>query len=511
MEDEYLIKPVVASLRSNVLLEDCLREVTGLALGEALTVIRGFLRAPGGEWLLQLEERLLRLMNHLAAAFSGLAVGLAHRSDSFVKDAFVQLRGMSSQGVEWSREGPRSVTVRFLGGLSVPIKSPYVTQSRPQGSRKGPAGRRPGAGCYPALVGLGIRDGASPGLQSAAARQVVRLASFEEARAAFAETGNRMNVKTVRRIALAVGEKALVQRRARIDAAQSGAVYSGELAGQRVVIGVDGGRVRLREGGDRGRRRPNGHRGFHANWREPKLFSAYVIDEEGRPVRTLSPVYEATMDGPKKIFELLVAELRLRGIADAKEVIVTGDGASWIWNWSADLPVRLGIAEGKVTRVADFFHTVEHLQMIADSRKDWPAQDVQRWVNIHKRFLRQGRVNKVIADIRSLRKSRNRALIKREIAYFTRLSPFMRYDFYRDHAIPLGSGAIESAIRRVVNLRLKAPGTFWKRANAEIMLHLRCYLKAARWNELMTRVIHATPNGLPQSLSTHTLHLDAAA
>jgi len=49
--------------------------------------------------------------------------------------------------------------------------------------------------------------------------------------------------------------------------------------------------------------------------------------------------------------------------------------------------------------------------------------------------------------------------------------------------IPIGSGAIESAIRRVVNLRLKGAGMFWLEANAEAFLHLRCQLKVGRWND----------------------------
>jgi len=302
-------------------------------------------------------------------------------------------------------------------------------------------------------------------------------------------------VKTIRRIALAVGDGALAQRQARVEASQAGVVYTKEFAEQRVVIGVDGGRVRIREGGERGRRRPNGHRGFHANWREPKLFSVYVINEKGRPIRNIPSLYEATMGGPKKTFELLVAELKLRGIADAKEIIVVTDGASWIWNRSAELPSLLGVSEDKVTRVADFYHAIEHLQAIADSRNDWASKDVKRWVKTHKRFLLQGRVEKVIADARGLRRSRNRNLIRREVAYFQRLKPFMHYNFYRDHAIPIGSGAVESAIRRVVNLRLKGPGIFWKRETVEKMLHLRAYLKASRWNELMCRVIHASPDG----------------
>ena len=49
---------------------------------------------------------------------------------------------------------------------------------------------------------------------------------------------------------------------------------------------------------------------------------------------------------------------------------------------------------------------------------------------------------------------------------------------------PIGSGAVESAIRRVINLRLKGPGIFWYRENAEAMLMLRAYYKAGRRNLL---------------------------
>src|SRR5882724_8502533 len=50
--------------------------------------------------------------------------------------------------------------------------------------------------------------------------------------------------------------------------------------------------------------------------------------------------------------------------------------------------------------------------------------------------------------------------------------------------LPIGSGAIESAVRRVVNLRLKGPSLFWCRASAEAILLLRSYYKAGRWNML---------------------------
>jgi hypothetical protein len=106
-----------------------------------------------------------------------------------------------------------------------------------------------------------------------------------------------------------------------------------------------------------------------------------------------------------------------------------------------------------------------------------------------RRHLRAGRVDTVIKAIRTLCRGRNAARIGVELAYFVDRRDLMRYDHFRRCGIPMGSGAVESAIRRVVNLRLKGPSIFWRGRNAERMLHLRCYLKAGRWDELMRRVL----------------------
>ena len=53
--------------------------------------------------------------------------------------------------------------------------------------------------------------------------------------------------------------------------------------------------------------------------------------------------------------------------------------------------------------------------------------------------------------------------------------------------LPIGSGAIESTVRRVINLRLKGPSLFWCRASAEAILLLRSYYKAGRW-EMVKRM-----------------------
>ena len=49
-------------------------------------------------------------------------------------------------------------------------------------------------------------------------------------------------------------------------------------------------------------------------------------------------------------------------------------------------------------------------------------------------------------------------------------------------------GAIESAIRRVINLRLKGPGLMWQEENAEGALALRAAAVTQRWEETMAWV-----------------------
>lgn len=54
--------------------------------------------------------------------------------------------------------------------------------------------------------------------------------------------------------------------------------------------------------------------------------------------------------------------------------------------------------------------------------------------------------------------------------------------------IPLGSGAIESSIRRVINLRLKGNGIFWRAPQAEAMLQVRAQVISNRWDQRLSAV-----------------------
>jgi hypothetical protein len=66
--------------------------------------------------------------------------------------------------------------------------------------------------------------------------------------------------------------------------------------------------------------------------------------------------------------------------------------------------------------------------------------------------------------------------------YFSEQPERFRYAQIQAMKLPIGSGAIESLIRRVVNLRLKSSGKFWLPKHAELILYGRCQWSAGPWD-----------------------------
>lgn len=68
----------------------------------------------------------------------------------------------------------------------------------------------------------------------------------------------------------------------------------------------------------------------------------------------------------------------------------------------------------------------------------------------------------------------------------------IKYLDFKKAGYPIGSGAIESAVRRVVNLRMKGPGIFWLPESAEAFLHIRAQLFSGRWDNLCEMLFSGT-------------------
>jgi hypothetical protein len=368
-------------------------------------------------------------------------------------------------------DGKVKVHIRTAQGDTVAV---WVTYYRRKGQRR--AGRRY-AGVYAGLVLLGIYDRCTPALAAEVSLLAAMLGSLDEAHDVLANRGVELDTKTVRLIAYRYGA------RARLEQQIETTPFEERVSGRRVVISTDGGRIRLRET-KRGPKTTKGRRRYTGAWREPKVLIIYVVDAEGKREARFAPVIDGTLKGPEAVFALLRSYLQRLQITQADQVLFIADGAPWIWKRVPLLVQTLGLAAEQVHEVLDFYHAAEHLGKVAALRQDWSAKTRSRWRNQQRRLLLRGEVERVIAAVRDICRGRNSKAIRTHRDYFIKNQSRMAYAKLMGMKLPIGSGAIESTVRRVVNLRLKGASIFWCRASAEAILLLRSYYKAGRWNLL---------------------------
>jgi hypothetical protein len=368
-------------------------------------------------------------------------------------------------------EGKETVLILTIGGSFIEVRVRYYRRACDR--RKGKRHK----GVYGGLVLLGIHDRCTPGMAVMVSAWSTLLSSFEEVRQMLMEQGVKLDVKVIRKLTYRYADRARVFQ-------QVGQIPLGEdenLQGRRVVVSTDGGRVRLREN-KRGRKTNKGRTRYKGAWREPKLLIIYVVDEHRKLEQSFSPFIDGCIKGPDALFRMLKGYLESLHIQIADRVLFVADGAQWIWNRIPGLVKSLGLDPKRVHELIDFYHAVEHLGKVASLRKNWSAKESRAWIKKQRRLLLKGEASSVVKAVQFICRGRNGKKIATERDYFVKNEQRLAYPTLKALNLPIGSGAVESAVRRVINLRLKGPCIFWYKENAERMLFLRSYYKSGRWN-----------------------------
>jgi hypothetical protein len=171
-------------------------------------------------------------------------------------------------------------------------------------------------------------------------------------------------------------------------------------------------------------------------------------------------------------------------------VTFLADGAPWIWERLAWIEQRVGLAAERVVCVLDWCHAVHHVSLALEAL-GLPTAERQRRYQQLRGWLRRGQAYTVTAELSLLAAGcAATAAVWTHIRYLEAHAEagHLRYAWFRKRGVALGSGAIESAIRRVVNLRLKGPGLLWEEENAEGMLVIRAAVLTGRWQETLEHV-----------------------
>ena len=443
-----------------------------------------------GPAMLNFENRVFTASTRVGDAITRAQIERAHRDPSFVAEAIARIREQSP--VPLRHKGIRTTRVLLLAGTRLLVATPYLREDRRR--RRGPrrrSRRADGSGCYPVLEALGIADRASPATRREIALHVVQTASYREAASTLERRGLVCDVSTLVRVTSSVASQSLRLRDVALSAALQMPIPDlGPLAGKRVRVSLDGGRVRTRKHKG-GRRTKKGRHAFTTPWREPRVLVIDLLDEAGAPDRLRLPLYDVTLGDARATWALVIGYLRLLGAAHAEVVEFIADGAPWIWDQIEDLVALAQIPRERLVAVLDFYHAAEHLAQSIDLIKQMPKRERVRLFERLRHMLRAelDGVEQVIAALRGHAVTGRGKAMKKALGYFEGHREHMRYARLDEQKLPVGSGQVESAIRRVVNLRFKAPGTFWTEDRVSGLMHLRAAFKSGRWNEIFEGVL----------------------
>lgn len=400
-----------------------------------------------------LHERLLKLYDKI----SGSLIRFVSSSEVFLKDQ----RALADR-LGLKKLVSRPVELQLRTGTKVRYESLYSKSPPPnyEGSR------------HLSMLHWSLFSKSSPMYQSLNCLFSVVCPSFDLARSILDSQGVKANFERTRNLSLGLAG-CCMEDRAGIQLADGES-----LKDKRVVISIDGGRTRTKVYKEE--RPSKREQKFDSPWREPKLFVITTIDAKGKVNKEELPIYDSSF-GDDETFGLLKEYLKRLKVEEAENVQFIADGAPWIWNRAKPMLLSLGVKSENIIETLDYYHAMEHLnEMVAYVEKEqrpilYKEMKEALWagnINELEKLVIQGIPD---VDTRSFT----------PFKYFYKNRERIGYQSLKEQKRPLGSGVIESGIRRIINLRFKSPSTFWYPENVEKLILMRAIALSGRWEIMM--------------------------
>lgn len=260
-------------------------------------------------------------------------------------------------------------------------------------------------------------------------------------------SGSNINAKQIERICHLYGES-LEQKILQDIDIEGYEVVSAEKKEELHYVSIDGSMYLTREEG----------------WKEIKLGRIYkdsdIISVNENRNQLTDSQYVAHLGSPKDFIKKLEYK-----ISDLKNKVFICDGAKWIWNY-------IDLYYPDNVQIVDYFHAKEHLCEFAQKVHTKEEQKKQ-WIEKTSEILINQGVNPVIEILEEFEKSKQRDAL---LNYYIENRKRMQYHEFKEKNYLIGSGAIESAHKDVLQQRLKLSGQRWTKQGLQQMANLRvCY------------------------------------
>ena len=160
-----------------------------------------------------------------------------------------------------------------------------------------------------------------------------------------------------------------------------------------------------------------------------------------------------------------------------------GDGAPWIWNLAtAILP--------EATPIVDLCHARQHLHDLAAHLTGVLGDAHPEWLAARLADLDAGDIEALVTEterlLPQLPDDTARETAK-ALPYFKTNAHRMRYAYFREHGLFVGSGVVEAGCKSIVGQRLKLSGMRWNIPGATSILTLRCHQASGRFDHIWTQ------------------------
>ena len=215
-----------------------------------------------------------------------------------------------------------------------------------------------------------------------------------------------------------------------------------------------------------------------SSWREMKLgliFADYdrIKTKDGKVILTQKEY--VTYFGEVGAFKKLIFDATARsGYGRIKEVVVIGDGAHWIWNMCEEI-------FPEAVEILDYYHLSENVHKFG--RYLHPDNDIEmkKWSKDILDKVDSGKVEQIIDELPDLEGVTLPDHVPNLKKYIKNNKKRVEYPDYKKKGYYIGSGAIESGNKMVIQQRMKQSGMRWSLSGGQQIAALRAKYCSNNW------------------------------
>jgi hypothetical protein len=219
-----------------------------------------------------------------------------------------------------------------------------------------------------------------------------------------------------------------------------------------------------------------------STWRENKLGEVFTTEDirywtnrKGERQHQILKKEYISYVGTVEVFKkhLLACALR-NGYGQFEETVVLGDGATWIRNMVEEL-------FPDAQQILDYFHLCENVYTYAKALFNTDSLKYMPWAKRICDLLKKSQYKLVLQELEPVKDKSLNSCSVNLFGYLTNNIKNIDYAAYEKKGYFIGSGAIESGNKLILQDRLKRAGMRWNVETAQAMLTLKTKAESNVW------------------------------